>query len=94
MGLCVGQQGLTAIGHRGTQTHGGQHIVQRLARAGVHQHTARCHQRHTGTAGAIVQLHQPPIVISRLMQHHAQPQTVVLIIKNGPDAFHISTDSY
>ena len=44
MGLSVGQQRLSAVGHWQPQADGGQRIVQGLARAGVHQHPAHRHQ--------------------------------------------------
>jgi hypothetical protein len=46
--LGVGLQAEAALGHRRAQAHGGEHVVQRLARAHVHVHVAGGHQRHAG----------------------------------------------
>jgi hypothetical protein len=46
--LGVGLQAEAALRHRRAQAHGGEHVVQQLARAHMHDHVPRRQQRHAG----------------------------------------------
>ena len=48
MGFRIRLKAVAAGGHRPAQARGGEHVLQRLARAGVHQHVARGHHRQAG----------------------------------------------
>ena len=73
--MCLGiaLQGKAAVMHAFSHAYGGHHIVQRLARAHMHQHTARRHQTDAGAAGDGLQLLQTQRVVEALQQLDGEP---------------------
>ena len=71
--LGVGREGVTAVGQRSADAGGGQHVLQRLARAHVHVHVAHRHQRHRGERAGIAQVLQVQLVVKQAQLRHAQP---------------------
>ncbi|OQC04174.1 MAG: hypothetical protein BWX79_02545 [Alphaproteobacteria bacterium ADurb.Bin100] len=72
--LGVGLQAEAALGHRRAQAHGGQHVVQHLARAHVHDHVARGHQWHTGGRRGLFKLREPQVVVQAVQQLGGEPE--------------------
>ena len=74
----IGLQCKPALRHRPPQPHGGEHIVQGLARAHMHAHIARGHQRHAGELGYLLQAAQRQCIVSAQpcagSQPHARPR--------------------
>ncbi len=75
MGFGVGLQCKAALTHRSPQAHGGDHVLQRLARAHVHVHVAAGDQRHTGQPRYARQRVPPQIIVQTLQQLQGQPQS-------------------
>ena len=63
-----------ALRHRQAQAHGSDHVLQRLARAHVHVHIARRHQRHTHRRARLLQGGQPQVVVGLQQQLSHQPK--------------------
>ena len=77
--LGVGLQGKAAFGHAAPTLHGRDHVLQRLARAGVHVHVARRHQRQAQRRARTLQRGQPQAVVGGQMQLYRQPEVAVKI---------------
>jgi hypothetical protein len=72
--LGVGLQAEAALGHRRAQAHGGEHVVQHLARAHVHDHVAGGHQRHAGAGRGLFELREPQVVVQTVQQLGCEPE--------------------
>jgi hypothetical protein len=72
--LGVGLQAEAAQRHRRAQAHGGEHVVQHLARAHVHDHVAGGHQRHAGAGRGFFKLREPQVVVQTVQQLGRQPE--------------------
>ena len=71
--LGIGLQGKAAAMHRLAQLDGRHHIVQRLARAHMHQHLAGRHQAYAGAVGDFLQLLQAQRIVQALQKLYKQP---------------------
>ncbi|MCY1169118.1 hypothetical protein D9M73_91340 [compost metagenome] len=71
--LGIGLQRKAAFMHGFTQLDGRHHVVQRLARAFVHQHISCRNQLHAGAFGHPLQLLQAQRVVQALQQFDGQP---------------------
>jgi hypothetical protein len=71
--LGVGLQAEAALGHRCAQAHGGEHVVQHLARAHVHDHVTGSHQRHAG-GPRLFKLREPQVVVQTMQQLGREPE--------------------
>ena len=74
MRLGVGLQLKPALGHRHTQTHRGDHVLQRFARTHMHVHVASGHQRHAGAGRQVLQRVLPQGVVQMVQQLQNQPE--------------------
>ena len=68
MGLGIGLERQPAVGHRQVQACGRQQVLQRLARARVHQHIAASHQRQADQLGHPRQPLEPQRVVRPVQQ--------------------------
>ena len=73
-----------ALRHRQAQAHGGDHVLQRLARAHMHVNIARGHQRHAHRRARLLQGVQPQVVVGLQQQLGHQPK---IQAKLGSSAF-------
>ncbi len=71
--LGVGLQRQPAGAQRLADARGGEHVLQRFARAHMHVHVAHGHQRHGGERAALAQLVQQHLVVEPAQLRHAQP---------------------
>ena len=71
--LGVGLQVEPALGQRFADTRGGQHVLQRLARAHMEVHVAGRHQRDRAGAADLAQPVQPHLVGQQAQQVDAEP---------------------
>ena len=69
MRFCVGLQVEPALGHRAAQARGGEHVLQGLARACVHEHVAHGHDGQAGERGHLL--------------HHVGQERVVRAVQQG-----------
>mgnify|MGYP007112962232 CR=1 FL=1 len=72
--LGIGLQAEAALGHRRAQAYGGEHVVQHLARAHVHDHVAGGHEWHTGAGRGFFQLGEPQVVVQTVQQFGCEPE--------------------
>ena len=79
MALGIGLQRKPAFAHAAAQAYGGDHILQRLARTGVHVHIARCHQRQAQRRTHTLQRGQPQAVVRGQVQFDRQPDMAIKI---------------
>ena len=71
--LGVRVQRLAALRHRFAEPHGGQHIVQALARAQVHVHVARRDEWQAVLAAELAQLLELGAVVRPAVQLRGEP---------------------
>ena len=72
--LGIDLQFKAALCYRFTHAHGGDHIMQPLARALVHVHVAGGHQRNTCALAGFAQQGQPQVVVNLAAQFHREPE--------------------
>ena len=66
-----------AFGHGPAQAHRCEHVLQRLARAHMHVHIARRHQRQTGGGAHALQGGKPQVVVGAQQQFGHQPEVLL-----------------
>jgi hypothetical protein len=72
--LGIGLQAEAALGYRRAQAHGGQHVVQHLARAHVHDHVTGGHEWHAGHGRGLFELREPQVVVQTVQQLGREPE--------------------
>ena len=72
VGLGIGLQGQPALGHRPVQPGGGEHVLQGLAGAAVHQHIAGGHDGQAGGGGHLLHHIAPFVVKGAVAQAQGQ----------------------
>jgi hypothetical protein len=73
-----------ALGQGQAKARGGEHILQRLARAGVHVHVARGHQRHARGGADLAQGTQPVGVVQAVVLGQGEPAALLEMLLQPP----------